>query len=251
MKKLILLLLLGAIGFTIWRGKPDEKPTGKSIYSNRLAEQIQKQSLENIQKVHDIEERINGPRKPEIEAQAKVKKPSLKEKSREFHGIRLGKHYVNSHASTMGQSGYSDFSSTIYVFSDRSVSVYKIVSPKGNIYSNHSDGTLFASAGFLINNHPGMPKGTSQALIGEGENRMDVMLGPGDRMPVLINAPCKIDAESVYVDWSQGHSRYFPVADCNSDPEVFTIKSGGLVLASATDPGYTLTLNINSENDDE
>lgn len=80
------------------------------------------------------------------------------------------------------------------------------------------------------------PKGTQFFTAGV------VVLGPGDRMPVLENAPYNIDGISVLVDWSQGHSQYLSLTRSNSGSEVFTIKNNGLILESAIVPGFVLTL---------
>jgi hypothetical protein len=176
-----------------------------------------------------------------------AKNPSLHEGSAKHNGLRIGMDYRNTLPSHMGRAGnFFDFNGTAYVFNRTGVSVYRLVGPEGDIYQRHSDGMLLAS-GDLWNYPPGKPKGSSVILGTDGETRMDVIFGPGDRMPVLENAPYKVEGDSIYIDWSQGHSRYFALGDVGSGSEVFTIKNEGLVLASATAPGMTLTLSINSE----
>ena len=116
----------------------------------------------------------------------------------------------------------------IYNFSTTGVSIWYVTNNSGYIYRANADGSFYASV------YP-RPYGDLPGVA---------CLGPGMRMPVLINAPYKIVGTSVMVDWSQGHSKYFQISGCNSGPEVFTVKNSGLILESATTPGFVLTLSM-------
>ena len=164
--------------------------------------------------------------------------PSLGEDSSKRQGLRIGTDYKDNNM------GVGPFSASIYVFGDRTVSVYKEVGIKQDIVRRKSDGRVIYLGGDWV--QVGAAKGTS--LIGgpDGKTSVEVLFGPGDRMPVLVNALYKIEGTSAYVDWSQAHSEYFDLAGGDSRSEVFSIKNDGLVLESATVPGYTLTLSINA-----
>ena len=159
--------------------------------------------------------------------------------------VLIAKDYKNNKDSNLQDSA---FSSTIYVFfSDHVVSVYKEISAKGDIAGLKSNGTLQSSSD-RWDLRVGAPRG---AILSKGTDRttsMEVYFGPGDRMPVLEFAPYKIEGSSVYIDWSQNHSLFFSVSGCGSGSEVFTIKNDGLILESATNPGFILTVQENGKN---
>jgi hypothetical protein len=158
--------------------------------------------------------------------------------------VRIGMDYKNNRNSDLQSSA---FSSTVYVFfNDHVVSVYKEISAKGDIARLKSDGTLQSSSD-RWDLRIGAPKGSSLSKGTDETTRMEVLFGPGDWMPVLEYAPYKIEGTSVYVDWSQHHSVYFVLSGCGSGSEVFTIKNEGLVLESATTPGFTLTLDASGK----
>lgn len=153
----------------------------------------------------------------------------------ERNSLKIGMEYIHD-------GNQSPFSSTVYVFSDQGVSVYMEVGKSEDICVQKKDGAFLTSADSSNLRGVGAAKGTSLSRSDRDDNPLLVIFGPGDRMPVLESAPYKIQGASVYVDWSQGHSKYFAVSRCNSGSEVFTIKNEGLVLESATQPGFTLTM---------
>jgi len=141
----------------------------------------------------------------------------------------------------------SPFGATVYVFSNQTVSVYKEIGIGEDICIGKKSGEFITSAAGssrLFNNLRGLgaPKGATLSTSDHDDDTWVVIFGPGDRMPVLESAPYNVQGTSVYVDWSQGHSKYFALSRCSSDSEVFTIKNEGLVLESATQPGFTLTM---------
>lgn len=154
--------------------------------------------------------------------------------------LKTGMEYVHSGSEL-------PFSSTVYVFSDETVSVFMEIGKGEDICTRKRDGEIITSTtgtSSFFNNLRGVgaAKGVTLSRNDHDEDALVVIFGPGDRMPVLESAPYKIQGTSVYVDWSQNHSKYFAVSHRSSDPEVFTIKNEGLVLESATRPGYTLTM---------
>lgn len=152
--------------------------------------------------------------------------------------LRTGTEYRNNNP----QDESSAFGPTIYVFfQDNVVSVYKEISAKGDIVRQNSDGTLQSSSD-RWDLRVGAPKGESLIKGTDQSTSMEVLFGPGDRMPVLQYAPYKIEGTSVYIDWHNNHSPYFALSGSGSGSEVFTIKNDGLVLESATSPGFILTL---------
>jgi hypothetical protein len=158
--------------------------------------------------------------------------------------VRIGTDYKNNKDSDLQGSA---FSSTIYVFfSDHVVSVYKEISAKGDIARLKSNETLQSSSD-RWDLRIGAPKGASLSKGTDETTSMEVLFGPGDRMPVLEYATYKIEGTSIYIDWSQHHSEYFALSSCSSGSEVFTIKNDGLVLESATSPGFTLTLDASGK----
>ena len=177
----------------------------------------------------DGQRAVQNPIKAEFDGRTKLRQ-----------GLRMRMDYKNSRESELESSA---FSSIVYIFGDQGVSVYKEVSAKGDICRKNSDGSLQSSSD-RWDIRVGAAKGSSLIKGTDEETHMEVLFGPGDRMPVLENAPYKVEGSSVWVDWSQGHSRYFPLSRANSDAEVFTIKNDGLVLESATSPGLTLTLSM-------
>jgi hypothetical protein len=144
----------------------------------------------------------------------------------------------------------SIFSSTVYVFSDQVVSVYKVVGSGEDICIQKKDGKVVTSDGSSVANiywfnklhGVGAPKFSTLSKGADDDNPLQVIFGPGDQMPVLESAPYRIQGASVYVDWSKAHSQYFEFAHCASGSEVFNIKNEGLVLESSTSPGYNLTM---------
>jgi len=138
-----------------------------------------------------------------------------------------------------------DFNSTVYVFfQDNVVSVYKVVNTASIVVRRSSDNALLTSSQRPDLQIGGKPRATMLTKGNDATTRMDVLFGPGDMMPVLEYAPYKIEGTSLYVDWSQNHSEFFPVSGCGSSSEVFTIKNEGLVLESASTPGFILTLDV-------
>jgi hypothetical protein len=157
-------------------------------------------------------------------------------------GLRIGMDYQNSTATTVKVGYcYQVYSSVIYNFGSQGVSVYRVLSDQGGLFRSRDDGSLWAPDE-LLGLVGGKKKGTS---FMRGSQTFDVLLGSGDKMPVLVNAPYKIQGTSVYVDWSQGHSEYFPISGCGSGSEVLNIKNDGLVLESATTPGVSFTIIMN------
>lgn len=140
------------------------------------------------------------------------------------------------------------FSSTVYVFSEQTVSVYKIVAPGQDVCAK-SDGSIVTSDDTASNSYyynalhgVGARAGTTLSK-GEGDdNRLKVLFGAGDRMPIVESVSFAVTGTSVQIDLSQGHTKYFEIAHCNSGPEVFSIKNDGLVLESASTPGFILTM---------
>ena len=159
--------------------------------------------------------------------------------------LRFGMDYMNNKESANVGSA---FSATVYVFFNNNVmSVYKVISAKGDIARLKSNGELQSSSD-RWDLRIGAPRGSSLSKGTDETTSMEVLFGPGDLMPVLKYAPYKIEGSSVYVDWSQNHSDYFALSGCSSGSEVLTIKNEGLVLESATTPGFNLTLNVNGKN---
>jgi hypothetical protein len=152
-------------------------------------------------------------------------------------GLRIGMEYNNN--SEFGYPvgcGSGVYSSRIYIFGNSGVSVYGVISSGGDIFLDNSRQVYITQNGLGLGG--GHPKGTHV-----GDNLV-VSYGPGDRVTFLDNASYKVDGTSVYVDWSQHHGELFPLTFCGSGSEVFTIKNDGLVLESATSPGFNLTLNM-------
>lgn len=171
--------------------------------------------------------------------------------SQKVQGLRVGMVYQSSRPSLMQVGGSFLSSSTGYVFSKDGVSVYWIISENGDVLRRQTDGSFLTGNDAGVRAYGGTAVGGFQkgAILGKGDiaaTRVEVIFGPGDKMPILENAPYKVEGSSVYVDWSQSHSQYFGLSGCNSGSEVFTIKNDGLVLDSATAPGYTLTLSIST-----
>lgn len=135
-------------------------------------------------------------------------------------------------------------SQDVYIFRNEGVSVDALIIDGGDIYRDTRDGSLLV-AGALISYglimqplSGGYPKGSRVQQFYE------VIFGPHDRMPVLENTTYRVEGASVYVDWSQHHSKYFGTSGCGSASEVFNIKNDGLILESATSPGFILTLDL-------
>lgn len=143
----------------------------------------------------------------------------------------------------------SPFSSTVFVFSERGVSVFDVVGRGDDICIRKKDGAILTSAGTYSLRGVGAAKGTILSK-GGSENDLEVLFGPGDQVPILESAAYRIERDSVVVDWSQGHSARFGLASVTyhrlvqtgSGSEVFTIKNNGLILESATSPGIVLTM---------
>ena len=162
--------------------------------------------------------------------------------------LRLGMEYTTG-PSIVQEGGTFLSSSTVYVFTDQGVSVSWIISKEGDVFIRKADGALItgndpnvrAMGGTAVGGHE---QGETLSKEGVPDSQITVVLGPGDRMPILQNAPYRVEGTSVYVDWSKGHSQYFDFSGCSSGSEVFTIKNEGLILESATQPGYTLTMGI-------
>lgn len=169
----------------------------------------------------------------------------LQSQMQSHQGLQLGTVYQSSRPFVIQSGGSFLFSSTIYIFSDRGVSVYYTVSTNGDILQRKTDGAIITGDDSSARgwNHAvgGFQKGATLTKGNDPTPLFTVVFGPGDRMPVLQNAPYKIKGTSVWVDWSQAHSSYFTLSGANSGSEVWTIKNDGLVLESATSPGFTLT----------
>ena len=165
----------------------------------------------------------------------------------ESNTLRTGMEYqCNSGSVFQPATSTYLFSSTFYVFGKQGVSVSKVISDTGDIFRSKKNGKFMDSSTLMstwLEGAGGRRRGTSLSAFGD---TLDVVLGPGDRMPVLINAPYKIVGTSVYIDWSQAQSQFFHLSSCNSGSEVLTIKNDGLVLESATQTGFVLTLNMNA-----
>jgi len=144
-------------------------------------------------------------------------------------GLRIGGEYKANRESVGAPGGGAVFQGVVYKFGEKGVSVWKILSQgryPGHIFRSKADGSLYAhTTGYMD-----LPS--------------DIVLGPGERVPILENATYKVDGSSVYVDWSRNHSKYFPLSGCDSSSEVLNIKNEGLILESATAPGHTLTLDM-------
>lgn len=160
----------------------------------------------------------------------------------ETKGLRIGLEYKNNWASVPYRGEACIFSGCIYIFGSDGVSVYKVLGQEsggGHIFRSKKDGSVFAGlSGYAISSfyYPNRPVPPD----------LDVIFGPGERVPVLENAFYKVDGTSVYVDWNRHHSQYFSLTGSDSGSEVFTIKNDGLILESATVRGYTLTLQMSS-----
>jgi hypothetical protein len=163
---------------------------------------------------------------------------SLREDSAKLQGLRIGMEYDWNKESGSPVGGGYVYGSTVYIFGSQGVSVYKVIGNEGNIFLDRKQRTYITSNGLGLQG--GHPKGTR---VGRD---LVVIFGPGDRVPVLENAPYKVEGTSIYVDWSQSHGTFFPLSFSSSNSEVFTIKNDGLVLESSTSPGFNLTLNINA-----
>ncbi len=180
--------------------------------------------------------------KPSTPEPVKSIKAELEKRINPVRSLRLGMEYKASLPSELNSSA---FAASIYIFSDKGLSVYDEVSAKGDICRKVSDGSLLSSAD-RWDIRVGAARGASLIKGTDEETRMEVLFGPGDWMPVLENAPYKLEGDSIWVDWSQGHSSYFQLTHANSGAEVFTIKNDGLILESSTSPGFILTLNLNA-----
>ena len=156
----------------------------------------------------------------------------------------VGKEYKHNQQSGQDYSEGIVYDGTIYKFGSQGVSIFLKVGRSGNILLDKKKNHLFSSNGNVFRRE-GFPRGSTVAKTEEGEI-LEIVFGPGDMVPVLENAPYKVEGSSIYVDWSQNHSKYFELTFCDSGSEVFTIKNEGLVLESATRPGKTLTLDMSA-----
>jgi len=158
----------------------------------------------------------------------------------------IGKKYSNNVPSGEDYAEGIVYSGTEYHFYKTGVNIYKEVGKSGNILYDKQQKIYFTSNGNMLR-RVGYPPG---AKIEGGEN-LDVIFGPGDLVPIMELAPYKAEGTSVLVDWGQKHTEYFKFSYCNSGSEVFTIKNNGLVLESATQPGYNLTMSGNAPTKEE
>jgi hypothetical protein len=161
---------------------------------------------------------------------------TLPDASPKVQGLRIGKEYQNNKPTGSPIGGGYVYGATVFVFANQGVSVFKVIGDQGNIFLEKRDDGNY----YVASSNGGHPKGTKVS------DNLDVVFGPGDRVPVLENAPYKVEGSSVYVDWSQNHSQFFKLTFSDSGSEVFTIKNDGLVLESSTTPGFTLTLNMSA-----
>lgn len=163
--------------------------------------------------------------------------------------IRMGMEYQDAAPFVVQEGGSFLFASMTYIFSKQGVSVYYNIGPKGDIYQRQSDGVILTSDDYRVRAMGGTAVGGYRKgeILSKGNDpstSVKVIFGPGDRMPVLQGAQYRVEGDSIFVDWSGGHSPYFAVTESGSGTEVWTVKNNGLLLDNVTVPGIILTLNM-------
>ncbi len=61
------------------------------------------------------------------------------------------------------------------------------------------------------------------------------------RIPILENAPYRIQGATLTIDWSKHKPNYFPLTGSNNTSESFTLENTGLLLRSTTNTNLYLS----------
>ena len=83
----------------------------------------------------------------------------------------------------------------------------------------------------------GIPVGDGTSVI-NATNPYDHII----RIPILENAPYKINGFTLTIDWSKHKPNYFPLTGSNNLNETFNIENTGYILRSATDTNLYLSM---------
>lgn len=125
----------------------------------------------------------------------------------------------------------------IYVFTPKGVTVSIKMNNPGGIAVNNASGEIVRLCEKTW--HKG------EALSDKDGHSLTVAFGPGDLMPILQDAPYKLEGHSIYVDWSRGQTKYFEFISkygFNSEPQILAVENEGMVLKTLSGDVFTVDL---------
>ena len=153
-------------------------------------------------------------------------------------GLRYGKEYRFNRAIDKDGWNTPAMCAATLTFDPQGVTACYVMNNPGGVAVDQKSGE------FVLLKEKTWTKGT--ALLDKEQNALVVLFGPGDSMPILQNAPYRIDGHSIYVDWSRGQTKYFTLArkyGASSEPEIMAIENDGMILKTVPG-GAVFKLNL-------